>query len=588
MRDLDSRDLIAGDFVFVFGDVVSNIAIEPALVKHRARREKDKNAIMTMVLREVNVGHRIKRKDRQPAFIIDPDRDRCLHYEEIGSGRAEGHRINFDPELLTSHDTVEIRTDLIDCNIDICTPDVLGLWSDNFDYTNTRQSFLSGVLKDYELNGKTVHTHIVSDNYAARAKNMRMYDAINRDIIGRWTYPLCPDSNLVEDQSYQLARGSIFKEDGVSLARTSIVFKRVVLGQGTSIWERSTVGNSTLGRWWRIGNDALISASYIWNNVTIGNGTKVRQAIVADEAVIGDNCVIEPGALVSFGVRIADNTIVPSNCRIIRDSSKVRDSSNQTDTALVGNGGEGTHYKPDSDDESDTSNDFGEGISRTALSESSASELSETESEFGQSPDRSRRSSFRSDISEESTPNRNFRTEETANVLNGLQKGELPANIFLELNARRMGVNASQHEVRHVVSTAFMKRISNLISVENPRRLTIQEAVSEVFTRYQELVNRIIFDKDKRQKPDQIDFLLLVQKEALGRTKGDSLLPFITKEVYDLELIEEDGILQWWEDPRSTEGEMAGVRKLTEPFIIFLREAEEEEDEESDGNSEDK
>ena len=586
MRDLDSRDLIAGDFVFVFGDVVSNIEIEPALVKHRARREKDKNAIMTMVLREVDVGHRIKCKDRQAAFIIDPDRDRCLHYEEIGSGSADGHRINFDPELLTSHDTVEIRTDLIDCNIDICTPDVLGLWSDNFDYTNTRRSFLFGVLKDYELNGKTVHTHIISDRYAARAKNMRMYDAINRDIIGRWTYPLCPDSNLVEDQSYQLARGSVFREDEVSLARTSIVSKRVVLGQGTSIGERSTIGNSTLGRRCRIGNDAFISASYIWNNVTIGNGTKVRQAIIADEAVIGKNCVIESGALVSFGVRIADSTTVPSNCRIIRDQSKVRDSGNQTDTALVGNGGEGTHYKPDSDDDSDNSNIFGEAISRTALSESSASELSETESEFGQSPERSRRSSFRSDISEESTPNRDFRTEETANVLDGLQKGDLPANIFLELNARRMGVNASQHEVRHVVSTAFMKRISNLISEENPHRLTIQEAVSELFTRYQELVNRTIFDKDKRQKSDQIDFLLLVQKEALGRTKGDSLLPFIAKEVYDLELIEEDGILQWWEDPRSTEGEMAGVRKLTEPFITFLREAE-EEDEESDGNSED-
>lgn len=586
MRDLDSRDLIAGDFVFVFGDLVSNFAIEPALAKHRARREEDKNAILTMVLREVDNGHKLKSRGRQPTFVIDPDTDRCLQYEELGTGSADRHHINIDSEILTSHDTVEIRADLVDCNIDICAPDILGLWSDNFDYTTLRRSFLCGVLKDHELNGKTIHTHIVSDQYAARVRNLRMYDAVARDIIGRFTSPFCPDSNLLEGQSYQYTRGSVYKEDRVSLAKASKVGRKTVLGEGTKIGERSTIGDSTLGRGSSIGSDVEISGSYIWENVSMGNGSKVQQAIIAAEAVIRQDCVIEQGALIPFGARIADNTtVVPRHSRIGRKESGAQDRAPQTGSGSAGIGGGGMNYQPDSDDQSDTSSAFADHTSQAWLSESSISEFSETESEFMPSPARSRRESYRSDASEESAPNRDFVSEETASVLDGLQKGELPENIFLELNARRMGVNASQHEVRHVVVAAFLKRMSSLISEENEQQISARDAATEVCTRYQELVRRTIFDLGQEQKLDQVDFLLLVQKECIGRTQGDSLLLFIAKELYDLELIEEDGVLQWWEDHRSSREEMARVRNLTEKFVNWLRQAV-EEGEESEASSE--
>ena len=38
MRDLDSRGLLVGDFLLVYGDVVSNLPLESALAAHRARR----------------------------------------------------------------------------------------------------------------------------------------------------------------------------------------------------------------------------------------------------------------------------------------------------------------------------------------------------------------------------------------------------------------------------------------------------------------------------------------------------------------------------------------------------------------------
>lgn len=49
LREIDIKDIIKGDFVLVSGDVVSNMDLGAALEAHKARRDKDKNALMTMV-----------------------------------------------------------------------------------------------------------------------------------------------------------------------------------------------------------------------------------------------------------------------------------------------------------------------------------------------------------------------------------------------------------------------------------------------------------------------------------------------------------------------------------------------------------
>lgn len=49
LREIDMKDIIKSDFVLVSGDVVSNMDLGAALESHKARRDKDKNALMTMV-----------------------------------------------------------------------------------------------------------------------------------------------------------------------------------------------------------------------------------------------------------------------------------------------------------------------------------------------------------------------------------------------------------------------------------------------------------------------------------------------------------------------------------------------------------
>jgi translation initiation factor eIF-2B subunit epsilon len=354
MRDLDSRSLLTGDFLLVYGDVVSNLPLESALAAHRARRVKDKNAIMTMVLREAGANHRTKARATNPIFVVDPTKDRCLHFEQMPN-KDQTHYLSIDPELLESPE-LEIRSDLIDCGIDICTPDVLALWSDNFDFQAPRKGFLHSVLKDYELNGKTFHTHIVSDHYAARVRNLHAYDSVSKDIVSRWAYPLCPDTNLVQGQSYRLQKGNVYKEEGVILARDCVIGSKTVVGRGTSIGEKTVIKNSIIGRHCQIGRNVQINGAYIWDYASVGDGSIISKSVIANEASIGRKCIIEEGALVSYGVTIGEGMKIRGEHRITRARRKQDGDGvvrGDPDHVVVGPKGDGFEFQDSDEDDED-------------------------------------------------------------------------------------------------------------------------------------------------------------------------------------------------------------------------------------------
>ncbi|KAJ5637911.1 translation initiation factor eIF-2B subunit epsilon [Penicillium lividum] len=587
MRDLDGKHLITGDFIVVSGDVISNLPIEGALSKHRARRATDKNAIMTMVLREAGRNHRTKSSSVSPVFVIDPTKDRCLHYEEIDHNSDENPaRLNIDTELLMTHPELDIRQDLIDCSIDICTPDVLGLWSDSFDYQSPRKHYLFGVLKDYELNGKTIHTHIIKDHYAARVRNLKAYDAVSKDIISRWTYPLCPDTNLLPGHTYDLRKGSLYQEQGVTLARSCVIGRRTVIGKGTSIGDKTTVQNTVLGRNCKIGRNVKLEGAYIWENVSIGDNADIRGAIIADNVVIGKNCKVAAGALLSYGVKIADGISVESGKRIT--ASRRDGSAATTDAKVVGADGEGREFIHGEDDDEDDDDDDVVSVASSglvyrmpglSLSSASISTLS-SEMSDGSWP-RSGRSSF-SDGEEQD----NFHHDASASIFESIREGVSADVVQLELVSLRMTANASDNQVRRAIVSSFMKHIQQLM--ESGKNAS--DVVHDLFSTYREVVDRTLFDRNKNEKKDQVDLLLQLQQDLVHRNKGANILLFSAKVLYDLELVDEEAYDQWWNDARSSESEeMRNVRSQAQQFVNWLAEAEEEssEEEESEEESDD-
>ncbi|KAH8819541.1 nucleotide-diphospho-sugar transferase [Xylogone sp. PMI_703] len=597
MRDLDARDIITGDFLLVHGDLVSNLSIEPALAAHRARRTADKNAIMTMILRSGGLGqHRTKSQGVTPVFVIDPTKNRCIHYEEMHPLQANRY-INIDPELLSAHSEIEIRTDLIDCGIDICTPDVLALWAESFDYEVPRRHFLHGVLKDYELNGKTIHTNIVTENYAARVSTLQTYDAISKDILGRWTYPFVPDSNLLAGQTYRFEKGGICKEDGVTLARTCRVGKRTVLGGGTTVGDGSVISNSIIGRRCRIGKNVNIHNSYLWDDVVVSDGVSVEQAIVASEVSLGKDSKVLPGTLLSFGVKVADGKEVKEGARLTKAKRKDEKTGDMvpvpTDEALVGAGGEGYEFTDPEEFEEDEAIFHSTLIYSTAhlnISSESISTITSDVSVDSQTETRSRVSSFTSMVSDEDRPgavNEQFHHDAVAGLFDTLKENGDFDSAKLEFMGLRLSNDATDHQMRRAIAVAFTKRIAQLVEAD---KLDASKAAAQAFglNGAKKFVNEVAVGVAKKVE-DQVDFIKCLQKDLVHRNNGALILAAICQRLYQDDVLEEEGILTWWEESEALgdaeNAELKKVRQKTAVIVEWLKDAESESDE--DGEDED-
>ncbi|GME40564.1 eIF4-gamma/eIF5/eIF2-epsilon [Neofusicoccum parvum] len=501
------------------------------------------------------------------------------------------------PDLLAENRELEVRTDLIDCGIDICTPDVLALWSDNFDFQAPRRGFLHSVLKDYELNGKTIHTHIVDDHYAARVRNLHAYDSVSQDVISRWAYPLCPDSNLLRGQTYRFQKGNIYKEDGVILARSCVVNRGTVIGKDSSIGDGSVVSNSIIGRMCYIGKNVTIDGAYIWDNAVIGDNTVIKKAVVANEASIGKKCTIEPGALISYGVRISDGVTVDGSSRITRAKRRRLEGEEvkraQPDYKVVGENGDGIEFVDPEDGDED---EIVEGLvpkksiynlASLSLSVESISTLN-SESDFsgeGLHQDRSRGGSFVSINSDTSSHHAaNFDHEAVDSLLDSFRKNDDSANIQLELASLRMTTNASEHQVRRALVISLVRRISEVVQSGQ----SIKQATDQVLGPHQGLISRTMFDKDASGKVDQVDFLLLLQADLAHRNDGDSILLHASMKLFDMDVLEEEAFEQWWSDAKASENEaLEKVRSKTQQFIDFLAQEDESSEEDEDEDDDD-
>jgi translation initiation factor eIF-2B subunit epsilon len=601
LRDLDKRSLMVGDFIVVNGDLVSNIKLDLPLAAHRARREASSENIMTSLLINGGLGpHRTKANGITPVFVVDSKTKRCLHYDEIHPFQSD-HYVTLDPAVFGElSEEYEIRADLIDPGIDICTPEVLLLWSESFDYELPRRNFLHGVIKDWELNGKAIYADILAEGYGARASNLQMYESISRDVLGRWAYPFTPDINLFPGSNYALRRRrNLTTESPVDISAEA-KFYGTTVGRGTSIGPNSRITKSIIGRNCKIGKDVTIEDSYIWEGATVQDGSKVTRSIVANSAIIGKNCSIPAGSLISFGVHIGDNI---SFSKVLVLSTMARDSSAvKPDTELLGPSTNAAPYiDPDADDEDeeDPATLQKSLIYSTAhlnLSTSTVSTLAsesdlETDEEADETPSRltstdirrTRNDSFASDDSSAIGGGASFHKDAVRGLLAALRdESEDFDAAKLEFMGLRLGSDASDVDMRRAVAAAFARRAAELLAPEKGG-LEPTKAAEQTFNRKgaAKFVSEVGVGGEEAE---QVEFALAVQKalvavKGLETAKAGVLLSALMQKMYGLDILEEEGILKWWDDQRAQGGEgMRTVREKCRVLVEWLATAEEDDD----------
>lgn len=124
-----------------------------------------------------------------PALLLNAETLECLHYEYVPSGTPT---VSFPREKVSSVQDLDVRIDLLDCSIDICSADVPALFTENFDYQDLRVDFVHGVLTS-DILGKTIYCHIPKQGYASRVKNTRTYSNVTYVyLLSNWYLDLTP------------------------------------------------------------------------------------------------------------------------------------------------------------------------------------------------------------------------------------------------------------------------------------------------------------------------------------------------------------------------------------------------------------
>eukprot|EP01116_Phalansterium_solitarium_P022662 TRINITY_DN7571_c0_g1_i1.p1 TRINITY_DN7571_c0_g1~~TRINITY_DN7571_c0_g1_i1.p1 ORF type:complete len:431 (+),score=129.70 TRINITY_DN7571_c0_g1_i1:83-1375(+) len=275
LREMDTNGLLQGDFVLVSGDVVSNMRLDKVLAAHKERRVKDKNCIMTIVLNKARSSLPGRGSEEEDLVVgIERPSGRLVYFDTELQTRAA----KLELEVVKEHQQLQFRYDLTDCRIDICSPEVLMAFADNFDYQQLRADFVRGIISS-DVTGEKIFTHVIDGEYAARVKGLDAYDAVSKDIIHRWAYPMVPDNNFLGDSSYCLSRNMNYKEANVSLSRTSKVGPETVIGEGSSIGPSSSIKQTMIGRNCRIGARCELRGCYIWNAHLYRNVFVVKLAL---------------------------------------------------------------------------------------------------------------------------------------------------------------------------------------------------------------------------------------------------------------------------------------------------------------------
>lgn len=159
LRDIDQRGVVRSDpFVLVSGDVVSNIDLKPVIKEHKEIKKADPLTLMTMCFKEVGAVSSARAILDSLVVGIDKATNQIiLFHNDMGEACLE-----IADGLLEEHGELQLRSDLLDCHVDVCSPEVLVQLSDNFDYQDLRKQFVAYEAANQEL-GNKILAHVVPD-----------------------------------------------------------------------------------------------------------------------------------------------------------------------------------------------------------------------------------------------------------------------------------------------------------------------------------------------------------------------------------------------------------------------------------------
>eukprot|EP00163_Fabomonas_tropica_P029935 TRINITY_DN6601_c0_g1_i2.p1 TRINITY_DN6601_c0_g1~~TRINITY_DN6601_c0_g1_i2.p1 ORF type:complete len:653 (-),score=120.90 TRINITY_DN6601_c0_g1_i2:167-2125(-) len=590
MRDIDQRGVLENDFILVWGDLVANMDLSTALARHRERRAKDKSVIMTTVFQQMAPQTTLKSADEDVIVAVTPE-SRLLHYENDRTSKS----VQLDMTLFQDHDAIRLRSDLVDTFVDICSPEVLICFTDNFDYQDIRRDLLRGILRD-DILGSKVYAHVLPPSeFARRARNPRAYSVIGHALLQGWVHPVVPSANLTPHTSFAYRRKRIYREDeGVVLARSARC-SNCALGAMTNVGEESVLTGCVIGRNCVIGSGSKLQNCILWDNVVVGDDVLIEDGcIIANDAKILSGATVSADSLIGPSVVVGSNFFVKPGHRltalseeavqdIIDGLSADEGSSGEvdlssSDATFVGADGLGRLYVPPTDDFAESSDDSdGDEDSQDLANLDKADDVNtgrnwcecgaDHSMDHMEEEEETRRGSLDVDTQ--------FNTEVSQTMARGIKKNIADSNLAVELNSLKMAYDRTQEDL----GGSILRALLNLLNVD---------AGKAGLAEWQGLVEKggpwVV--KYVQAKDDQVELIFIIQEHIMEGNAPISHFPFILQILYEEDVLSEEAIMQWAEEQADGDAEEREYVTKAQPFLTWLAEAEEESDDDDDDDDE--
>uniref|UniRef100_A0AAQ5ZU34 Translation initiation factor eIF2B subunit epsilon n=1 Tax=Amphiprion ocellaris TaxID=80972 RepID=A0AAQ5ZU34_AMPOC len=527
LRDVDAKSLVRSDFVLVYGDVVSNVDVT------------------TLV---------------------------CIFQNIFHSGSDE----------------FEIRHDLLDCHISICSPQVAELFTDNFDY-QTRNDFVRGILVNEEILGNQIHMHVTKDGYGVRVSNLLMYDSVSSDLVRRWVYPLTPEANFTdqEGRSCTYSRHNVYRGSGVSLGHGSQMEENVLIGRDTSIGANCRISNSVIGNNCTIGDNVVLDHAYIWNNVHIASNVTINQSVVCDKAEVKEDVTLNKQCVLAYNVVIGPNISLPEGTVVsmhhpeeeeedddefLSDDAEVGQSKDKTkqkvfNPAEVGAEGKGYIWKASSLDDTEDE-ELSQCLWGLVLNPDPESDSEDSEPDGPDDP---------VIPSPEMDDVKVFHMEVLGTLQRGLEENIGCDNLVLEINSLKYAYNISLKEVMQILTRVVLEYP---FQQQGPN-LTPSQYVALLLPLLKKWAP--VFKNYVKRAQDHLDCLSAFEEHFLEQENHWAAMVKVLMNMYQLEILEEEMILRWFSQGATTD-KSRQLRKNQglQKFIQWLEEAEESSEEDGE------
>ncbi|KAL7547486.1 hypothetical protein ACHAWF_010776 [Thalassiosira exigua] len=394
------------------GDVVTNVDLREAMEAHKTRKKNDSAAIMTVLLQEMggwglddddeeedgnedaeegeekkdddafrsSNRHRLAPNHQLPPLRSSTD-DLLLALDPIHENRillwdSKPHRSTTAIPTIFFQDNsarITLTRNYLDAGVDLCSPDVLARFSDEFDYGELRSQFVANCVAEEESGLQSrIFAHILgSGEYAGRVGDFRRYHRASLDLLRRWCYPLVPDNYGHREgcgggaggasdarpraASYVRERHFVYRYSGEGgqrsrVGRSTQLLGPLLLGPNNSIGERCVLRRSVLGPDCAVKDDCIIVDSHLWGRVRIEEGARLEGTIVCEGAVVmrgavlEKGCVVGRGCVVGAGVRLKEFTRITCAAEIEEedDWSGFDESEDSSSSSLASSSEEGS------------------------------------------------------------------------------------------------------------------------------------------------------------------------------------------------------------------------------------------------------